>query len=133
MSPGSFRTTGRAVALLLALVLGIVCTPVSSHTAAQMGLPPDQYDQGIPVYWPFHAGLMTTGFFLLVTGFVVMHYHRTARWYRSHMILQSSGGMLALAGLGTSFSMVAISGAPHFRYIHDSLGLAMILILSGLI
>lgn len=122
-----------ACLVVIALVLCSLCWSVSAHSAAEMGVAPDQYDKGIPVYWPVHAGLMLTGFILLLTGFMVMRYHKTPRGYRSHMILQSAGGTLAIGGLVTSFAMVSISGVPHFRYSHDLLGIGTILVLIGLL
>ena len=120
--------------LLTLLVVSIVCSPVTAHSAAEMGVPPDQYDEGIPVYWPYHAFLMSTGFILLVSGFMVMRFHKTSHWFKSHMYLQSAGGTLAIAGLVTSITMVSISGAPHFRYSHDILGMVtIILIMSTLL
>ncbi len=115
------------------VVVAILWPAATAHSAAQMGLPPDQYDKGIPVYWPYHAGLMSAGLLFLLAGFIVMHYHRTVSWYRSHMILQSAGGTLAIAGLVSSYSMVAISGAPHFRYLHDILGIITVLIIISMI
>lgn len=94
-----------------------------------MGIPPDQYDQGIPVYWPYHAFLMSTGFVLLLSGFAVMRFHKTSNGYKSHRILQSAGGTLAIAGLFTSITMVSLSGAPHFRYPHDLLGMVTIVLI----
>jgi len=96
-----------------------------------MGVPPDQYDKGIPVYWPYHALLMSTGFILLLSGFVVMRFHKTSHWFKSHKILQSAGGTLAIAGLFTSISMVTVSGAPHFRYSHDLFGMVTILLIGS--
>ncbi len=119
---------------LAVLVLTVACYPVNAHSAAQMGIAADQYDKGIPVYWPYHALLMSTGFILLLSGFVVMRFHKTSHWYKSHRILQSAGGTLAIAGLFTSITMVTISGAPHLRYSHDLFGMVtIILILSTLL
>jgi hypothetical protein len=115
---------------LTALLLFLLCTPVFAHTAAQMGLPPDQYDLGIPVYWPYHAFLMTTGFVLFLGGFVVMRAHKTSNWYKSHLALQSTGGVLVIGGIAISTFMVAVSGAPHLRYSHDLLGAGTILLIA---
>jgi hypothetical protein len=119
---------------LTIMLLGLLCSPVIAHSAAEMGIPPDRYDLGIPVYWPYHALLMSTGFILLLSGFIVMRFHRTSNWYKSHMILESTGGTLAIAGLFVSITMVSISGAPHLRYIHDILGMVtIVLIMSTLL
>ena len=119
---------------LTVLLLGTVCSPVIAHSASEMGIAPDQYDLGIPVYWPYHAFLMSAGFILLLSGFVVMRFHKTSHWYKSHRLLESAGGTLAIAGLFVSITMVSLSGAPHLRYIHDLLGMiTIILIISTLI
>jgi len=115
---------------LTSLLLFVLCTPVVAHTDAQMGLPPDQYDQGIPVYWPYHAILMSAGFVLFLGGFVVMRAHKTSNWYKSHLALQSTGGVMAIGGISISTFMVALSGAPHLRYSHDLLGAVTILLIA---
>jgi hypothetical protein len=114
---------------LTALMLLVLCSPVLAHTAAQMGVAPDQYDQGIPVYWPYHASLMTAGFVLFLGGFVVMRARKTSNWYRSHLALQTAGGIAVIAGISISTFMVALSGAPQFRYSHDILGAGTILLI----
>jgi len=114
---------------LTVLLLCAVCSPVIAHSASEMGIAPDQYDLGIPVYWPYHAFLMSTGFILLASGFVVMRFHKTSHWFKSHMYLQSVGGTLAIAGLITSITMVSISGAPHIRYTHDLLGMVTVIMI----
>ena len=68
--------TCSVILCLTVLLLGVVCFPVIAHTAAEMGVLPDQYDLGIPVYWPYHAFLMSAGFVLLLSGFVVMRFHK---------------------------------------------------------
>ncbi|MFA5348349.1 MAG: hypothetical protein WC294_09435 [Methanoregula sp.] len=98
-----------------------------------MGIPPDQYDLGIPVYWPYHAFLMSAGFILLLSGFVVMRYHKTSNWYKSHMVLESAGGILVIAGLSVSIMMIYFSGAPHLRYLHDLLGIGTIILIMSTI
>jgi hypothetical protein len=115
---------------LAVLLLFVLCTPVFAHTAAQMGLPPDQYDQGIPVYWPYHAFLMSTGFVLFLGGIAVMRTHKTSDWYKSHLALQSTGGVMVIGGTAISTFMVALSGAPQFRYSHDLLGAGTILLIA---
>jgi hypothetical protein len=114
---------------LTVLLLCMAYPPISAHSAAEMGIAPDRYDQGIPVYWPYHAFLMSTGFILLLSGFVVMQFHKTSNWYKSHRILESLGGTLAIAGLFTSITMVTLSGAPHLRYRHDLLGMVTIILI----
>lgn len=114
---------------LTVLLLGILCFPVIAHTAAEMGVLPDQYDLGIPVYWPYHAFLMSAGFLLLLSGFVVMHFRRTSNRFKLHMILEAAGGTLAVAGIFVSITMVTLSGAPHLRYAHDILGAVTIILI----
>lgn len=114
---------------LFLMVIGLSCIPVSAHSAAEMGIAPDQYDLGIPVYWPLHAFLMTAGFILFIAGMVVMRFRKTEDCFRTHRILQTIGGILIIAGLVTSFTMVSISEAPHFRYAHDILGISTILLI----
>jgi len=119
-----------AFAVCLTLVaLSVGCSPVLAHTAAEMGIAPDQYDLGISVFWPYHAVLMSSGFMLLLSGFVVMRFHKTSSWYRSHRILESVGGVLVIAGLVISITMITISGAPHLRYTHDLLGIITIILI----
>jgi hypothetical protein len=121
--------TGSVMVCLTVLLLGVVCFPVIAHTAAEMGVLPDQYDLGIPVYWPYHAFLMSAGFILLLWGFVVMRFHKTSDWYKSHLILESAGGALAVTGIFVSVTMVFLSGAPHLRYAHDILGAVTIILI----
>ena len=121
--------TCSVIVCLTVILLGVVCFPVIAHTAAEMGVLPDQYDTGIPVYWPYHAFLMSAGFILLLSGFVVMRFHKTSNWYKSHMILESAGGTLSVTGIFISVTMVSISGAPHLRYVHDILGAVTIILI----
>jgi hypothetical protein len=37
------------IVFLTIMLLGVLCSPVIAHSAAEMGIPPDQYDLGIPV------------------------------------------------------------------------------------
>ena len=45
------------------------------------------------------------------------------------MILGSFGGILAVAGIVVSVTMVSLSGAPHLRYAHDILGAVTIFLI----
>jgi hypothetical protein len=114
--------------LFLLMVFAVVFSPA-------LALPPHapdsgrgQSDLGITVYWPYHAFLMVTGFILLLTGFMVAHYHKTKNWYRSHVILQVCGGACIIAGMVIGVSMVILSGFPPLKNIHEILGAATVLL-----
>ncbi len=117
--------------LLLAVQCAVVCPPVTAHSAAQMGVSPDQYDLGIPVYWPYHAFFMTSGLLLLASGFIVMRFHKTKNWYKSHRSLQLGGSLSIIAGLLTSIYMVQISAISHMRYLHGILGAGTIALIGS--
>lgn len=121
------------ITFLFLFVIAIVfsCIPASAHSAAEMGIAPDQYDQGIPVYWPLHAILMSAGFILFMTGLVVMRYRKTADWFRTHRLLQTCGSVIFIAGLVTGYAMVSISESPHFRFFHGILGISTIILIVG--
>jgi hypothetical protein len=124
----------RSVAAL-ALLLLAASVPALAHNATEMGVAPDQFDQGIPVYWPYHAALMSTGLVLLVSGAIVMRYHRTRSWFKNHRRLQALGGLAAVSGLSVGLYMVRLSEAPHLHGVHDVLGagtIAVILATLGL-
>jgi heme A synthase len=116
--------------VVTALIFATLCSPVFAHNASAMGIAADQYDKGIPVYWPYHALFMSTGLVLLFSGAVVMRYHKTKNWYRSHSFLQGVGGVFVMSGLIIGIFMVARSGAPQFRYIHGILGAGTILLIA---
>ncbi len=115
--------------ILVIGVASVICQPAAAHEAAGMGVAADQFAQGIPVYWPYHAALMTAGLVLLVSGFVVMRYHKTRNWYRSHEFLQTAGGLSAVAGLVLAVTMVKISGIGHFGTVHGIVGSVTIALL----
>jgi hypothetical protein len=117
-------------ALFIIIVLSsVLYYPVLAHSAAQMGVAPDQYDTGIPVYWPFHATLMTAGFSILVAGMVIMRYHKTSNWYKTHKTLQIMGGASVIAGLSIAIGMVSLSGISHLISFHGILGAVTIVLL----
>ena len=117
-----------------ALLFAGLCSPVLAHTAAEMGVAPDQYDKGILVFWPYHAFSMSTGLVLFFSGAIVIHYRKTKNWYRSHALLQGVGGLSVISGLIIGIFMVARSGTTHLRYFHGILGAGTIaLIVSTLI
>jgi len=112
--------TGFLVVLALAAVCGspALALPPSASGSAGAG----HFDQGIGIYWPYHATLMITGFILLFTGFLVARYHKTKDWYKTHTILQVCGGTCILAGIAVGVYMVTLSGLPSFRNIHEIFG-----------
>jgi hypothetical protein len=95
-----------------------------------MGVAADQYDKGIPVFWPYHAALMSAGFLLLISGFMVMQFRKSQDRFRIHRILQTTGGGSILAGLSVGVFMVSLSGAPHIRYNHDILGAGIVILIA---
>ncbi|MEN6342695.1 MAG: hypothetical protein ABFC89_09070 [Methanospirillum sp.] len=127
------RSAGPALAALLLCLLA--CAPAFAHNATEMGVAPDQFDQGIPVYWPYHAALMTVGTIALLSGFVVMRYRLTGAWYKNHQRLQTFGSLAVVAGLAIGIYMVQLSQVTHLRELHGYLGagtIAVILATLGL-
>lgn len=119
-----FFSSGHAAKLFVVILLfSVLCYPVFAHSAAQMGVAPDQYDRGIPVYWPVHASLMILGLAFLVTGMVIMRYHKTSNWYKMHTTLQKVGGTSVIAGLSIAIVMVSLSDISHFVSSHGILGI----------
>ena len=113
--------TGFLITLALAAVCGgpaLALPPSAPGEGAGAG----HFDQGIGVYWPYHATLMMTGFILLLTGFIVARYHKTKDWYKTHTILQVCGGTCILAGIAVGVYMVTLSGLPSLRNIHEVFG-----------
>ena len=111
--------------LLVAVVVVIGCSSALVQTSPSTGGGPGHFSQGIPVYWPYHVLLMTTGFILLAAGFVTARYHRTGNWYRKHVVLEAAGGACIIAGLFVGVYMVTLSGLPHLRNIHEIAGVAI--------
>ena len=106
----------------MAIILAMVCGSALAQPVLSLGERAGQFNQGIPVYWPYHALLMSVGFILLVTGVIVVRSRKTGTWYKSHMILETIGGACIVAGLIVGIYMVALSGLPHLRNIHEILG-----------
>ncbi|MGB7788168.1 cytochrome b561 domain-containing protein [Methanoregula sp.] len=121
------HAVGRGIffGILVAIVFTIVCAPALALPAPVPGGGPGHFDQGIPVYWPYHAILMSMGFILLVAGLIVARYHKTGNWYKSHVILQATGAACIIIGLFIGIYMVALSGFPHLRNIHEILGVTL--------
>jgi len=93
-----------------------------------LALPPgppgghSSFSQGIPVFWPYHAGLMIAGFALLFAGFLVARYHKTKNWSKTHAVLQVCGAACVIAGITIGVYMVTLSGFPSLRNVHEILG-----------
>lgn len=129
------KHSGRLIRnILTTFILGVlffstIGYPVSGHSAAEMGITPDQYDKGIPVYWPYHAALMSAGFILLLYGSLVIHFGTKPERFKLHRMLQTAGAGCILAGLVVAVFMISLSAAPHVRYIHDQIGVGVILLI----
>ena len=112
--------TARALAGVLALFW--ICSPALALPASPRQGGAAHFLQGVPVFWPYHAGLMITGFVLLFSGIIVAHYHKTGNWYRTHALLQTCGAACIIAGMAIGVYMVSLSGLPHLRNSHEVLG-----------
>jgi len=115
-------------ALTGAVLSAILCSPALALPSTMAGNSAARFGQGIPLYWPYHAGLMIAGFILLIAGFIVARYHRTTNWYRSHAILQTCGAACIIAGVAVGVYMVWLSGLPPLRNIHEILGVITVLL-----
>ena len=104
------------------VVLAGICCPVLALPASGGPGGAAQFLQGVPVFWPYHAGLMITGFVLLFSGMVIAHFHMTGNWYRSHAILQTCGAACIVAGMTVGAYMVWLSGLPALKNSHEILG-----------
>lgn len=112
--------------ILAAGVLAMLCGPVLAQPAPSPGAGAGSLSQGILVYWPYHVLLMSAGFILLVAGFIIARYHKTGNWYNTHKLLETAGGACIIAGLVVGISMVALSGLPHLRNIHEIFGVTTV-------
>ncbi len=130
VAPLSVPVRGAGLAALLLCLLSLLaCAPAIAHNATEMGVAPDQFDLGIPVFWPYHAALMTVGIVLFLGGFAVMRYRLTGNWYRNHQRLQEVGSLAVVAALAIGIYMVQLSGAPHLREVHGYLGAGTIVLI----
>ena len=111
----------------------MVCAPVFAQPPHPPGGSFGQFSQGIPVFWPYHAALMVTGFILLATGLITARYHRTKNWFRTHKILQIAGAVCIYAGIFIGVYMVTLSGFPHQMNLHEQAGLAIGILLPVMI
>jgi len=108
--------------LLIPVVLAILCGSASALSSPPPGAVAGQFNQGIGMYWPYHVLLMSTGFVLLAAGFIIARYHKTGNWYNIHKILEAAGGACIIAGMVVGIYMVALSGFPPLRNIHEIFG-----------
>jgi hypothetical protein len=90
---------------------------------------------GVGTYWPYHVLLMSMGFILILAGFIIARYHKTGKWYKTHVIFEGAGAGLILAGVSVGVYMVTLSGFPHLRNGHEILGaaIAILVVVTALI
>ena len=117
--------------ILVAVVPAILCGSALAQATPPPGGGAGHFGEGIPVYWPYHAILMSAGFLLLFSGFLVARYHKTGNWYKTHRFLETTGGACVITGLFIGVYMVALSGLPHLRNIHEVLGAIVGIVLIG--
>ncbi len=114
--------SGIFTAMVLLMLCGsALALPPSPSSGAGAG----HFNQGIPVYWPYHVLLMSAGFILFIAGVIVARFRKTGNWYKTHMIIEGCGGACIIAGLFIGVYMVALSGLPHLRNIHEILGMTI--------
>jgi hypothetical protein len=109
--------------ILVVVVFTIICGTALALPTPSGGA--GNSNQGIPEYWPYHALLMSAGLILFIAGLITARYHKTRDWYKTHMILQVTGGTCIIAGLVVGVYMVALSGFPQLFNIHEKLGVAI--------
>jgi len=129
----SATALGRGIffGVLLAVGMLTVSSPVFAQTTPVQGAGFGHFNQGIPVYWPYHVLLISVGCILLTAGFVTARYRKTGSWYKTHMLLGAGGAACIIAGLFIGVYMVTLSGVPHLRNLHEITGvvtLSMIII-----
>ena len=108
--------------LLAIVIITVICSPALALFSPSSSNGAGQFDQGIPVYWPYHAMLMATGLILIVAGFIIARFYKTGNWFKTHMSLEVIGGVFIIAGLFIGIYMVALSGLVHLRNIHEVSG-----------
>ena len=126
MGSNVFPVLGKGV--FFVILASIIVLSVSGQAIAQAPPPrvgSGHINEGIPVYWPFHVLLITTGFVLLVAGLIAARYHKTRNWYKTHVILQLAGVAGIIGGVVVGIYMVARSGMPHLINIHEILGVTI--------
>lgn len=108
--------------LLIPVILAILCGSASALSTPPSGTIAGQFNQGIGIYWPYHVLLMSAGFVLIAAGFIIARYHKTGNWLNAHKILEAAGGACIIAGMVVGIYMVALSGFPPLRNIHEIFG-----------
>jgi len=74
-----------------------------------------------------HSGFMTTGLLLMLSGFFIVRFMKSKRWWlKSHKSLETTGAVCIGFGLVAAFFMVAQNNGPHFSTGHTYLGAATI-------
>lgn len=74
-----------------------------------------------------HSGLMATGLLLMLSGFFIVRFMKTKRWWlKSHKSLETAGAVCIGLGLIAAFFMVARNQRPHFDSPHTYLGTATV-------
>ena len=116
------RRAGLFAGILLLVMMTVVFSPVLAQSLPVPSGGSGNFNQGIPVYWPYHALLMVTGFILLFAGFITAKFHKKGKWYRTHVILQIAGCTFVIIGMFIAVYMVALSGFSHLRNLHEILG-----------
>jgi len=112
--------------ILLAAGMMTICSPVFALASSAPGGGFARFNEGIPVYWPYHVLLISVGFILLAAGFITVRFRKTGSWYRIHMILEAGGAACVIAGLFVAVYMVTLSDVPHLRNIHEITGVATV-------
>lgn len=129
-SPTHTGGKGILLAIILAVVLVTICWPALAEPSPPPGGGFGQFNQGVPVYWPYHVVLMSAGFVLLLVGFFIARVRKTGTWYKTHMILEVAGCACIITALFIGVFMVSLSGLPHLRNLHELLGVAIGILIS---
>jgi hypothetical protein len=70
-----------------------------------------------------HSGFMATGLLLILSGFIIVRFMKSKRWWlKAHKGLETTGAVCIGLGLGVAFFMVARNHHPHFSSPHTYLG-----------
>lgn len=75
-----------------------------------------------------HAGVMATGFFLMVSGAAIAGFLRQKRWWlKAHKAAGMTGSVVLVFGLTAAVVMIEQSGGQHIAAPHAWAGLITIL------